>query len=255
MSSGGGGGTQVVKTDPPAYQIPYIKAGLDQAGDILDQPTVTPFSPTTEQALALQQQRALAGNPLLGMGQNQAMQTLGGEYMYGGPGFDAYADAAWSSVRPNVDSMFARSGRSGSPLHSEALGRGFGRAMAPLYNSERGRQMQAAFGAPGLAMADYGDIGQLAAVGGAQEGKAQQYLDDPYNRLARYMGLIQGGYGGTQTTTGGAGGSPLMGALGGGLAGAGAVGGLTQAGIIGGASSPWLWPIIGGSALLGALGS
>ena len=217
----GGGQTQVTNTDPWVGQQPYLTRGFEEAGGVLDQSTVTPFSPVTEQALALQQQRALAGNPLLGMGQNQAMQTLGGDYMSGGPGFDAFADAAWSSVRPGVDSMFGRSGRSGSPLHAESLGRGFGRAMAPLYNSERNRQMQSAFGAPGLASADYGDIGQLGAVGAAQEGKAQQYLDDPYTRLQRYMGLIQGNYGGTQTTTGGTGGSPLMGAMGGGLAGAG----------------------------------
>lgn len=181
--------------------------------------TVPPFSPETEQALALQTQRALAGNPLLGLGQGQIASTLGGDYMYGGPGFDAYVDAVWSGVRPQVDSMFALSGRGGSPLHAEALARGFGRGMAPLYESERNRQMQAALSTPAMAAADYGDIGQLAGVGATREAKQQQYMDEAYNRLARYMGLIQGNYGGTTTTTGGAGASPLLSGLGGAMMG------------------------------------
>lgn len=220
--SGGGGDTQVQTSDPWSGQQPYLTQGFEGAQQgVLNNPGqgVVPFSPESEYAMQGISNRALQGNPLIGMGQQQMADTLGGNYMQGGQGFDAFADSAWNSVRPGMDSMFAGAGRYGSNAHSEALGKGFGRAMAPMYDSERNRQMQAGLAAPGMAGADYQDYGQLANVGAAREGKALQYSDEPYNRLSRYMGLIGGGYGGTQTTTG-QGSNPLMGALGG--AGAGA---------------------------------
>jgi hypothetical protein len=153
------------------------------------------------------------------------MATMGGDYMSGGPGFNAYADSAWNAVRPQVDSAFEAGGRYGSNLHAESLGKGFGRAMAPLYDAERNRQMGAMAGAPGLAMADYTDPTMLQGVGAAREQQAQRFADEPTRRLQNYMGLIGGsGYGGTTTTTGGAGSSPLLGAAGGAMSGYGMTG-------------------------------
>ena len=219
----GGSNTETVKQDPWKAQQPYLTAGFEgAANEVLNQPygSVVPFSPESQYALEQTGNRALQGSPLIGQGQQQISNTLGGDYMSGGPGFDAFADAAWSSVRPGVDSQFARGGRTGGAAHGEALGRGFGRAMAPLYDAERGRQMQAAFGAPGMAMADYQDMGMLGQVGAQREAKAQQYASEPANRLSQYMGLVGGqGYGGQTTTSGGSGYNPYMGALGGGLLG------------------------------------
>lgn len=246
MSGGGGTNTQVQNADPWSGQQPYLKEGFAGAQQgILSQPGVVPFSPETQYGLTMQGNRALQGSALLPAANQQIQDTLSGNYMSGGQGFNDFADAAWSAVRPNVDSTFATGGRYGSALHGEALGRGFGRAMAPLYDSERQRQMSAAGMSPGLAMADYQDPAMLQAVGAAREGKAQQYADESYNRLARYMGLISGNYGGTSTTTGGAGQSPLMGAAGGALTGAS----------VGSAFGPWGAGIgaIGGG-LLGAMG-
>ena len=87
---------------------------------------------------------------------------------------------------------------------------------------------------PGLAQADYYDMGQLGNVGFMQEQKQQQELLDkqrifqekqmaPYQAIQNYMGLIGGGGGyGTQTQTGpgGQGSSPIMGGLGGAATGA-----------------------------------
>ena len=246
--SSGGGGTQVQTTDPWKGQQPYLAAGFQGAQEgILNQPGqgVVPFSPETQYSLYGTAQRALQGSPLVGMGQQQIAQTLGGDYMAGGPGFDAYADAAWNAVRPGVDTGFAAGGRYGSGAHAEQLGKGFGRAMAPLYESERGRQMQAAFGAPSMAMADYQDLGMLGGVGAAREQQAGRYADEPYTRLQRYMGLVGGGgYGGTTTTTG-QGGSPMMGALGGAATGAS----------MGSMFGPWGAAIGGvGGGLMGAFG-
>jgi len=84
----------------------------------------------------------------------------------------------------------------------------------------------------------------------------QQML--PWSQLQRLSSIIPGTPGGFgQTTTGPYQGpvkkSPLAGAIGGGLTGAGAAGGLVTAKVLG-ATSPWLWPIIGGAALAGAFG-
>ena len=224
MTGSSGSNTTVQNTDPWAAQQPYLKTGFQGAQEgVLNQPGagVVPFSPETQYGLSQQANRALQGSPLLGAANQQAMATMGGDYMSGGPGFDAFADAAWSSVRPQVDTAFESGGRYGSNLHAESLGRGFGRAMAPLYDAERGRQMAATFGAPGLAMADYQDPAMLQQVGAAREGKGQQYADEPLNRLQNYMGLVGGGgYGGTTTTSGGAGSSPLLGGMGGAMSGA-----------------------------------
>jgi hypothetical protein len=221
MSGSSGSNTTVQNTDPWSGQQPYLKEGFQGAQEgVLNQPGTVPFSPETQYGLSQQADRALQGSPLLGAANQQAMATMGGDYMSGGPGFNAFADSAWNAVRPQVDTAFEAGGRYGSNLHAESLGKGFGRAMAPLYDAERGRQMAATFGAPGLAMADYQDPQMLQGVGAAREGKAQQYADEPMRRLQNYMGLIGGGYGGTTTTSGGAGGSPLMSGMGGAMSGA-----------------------------------
>lgn len=224
MSGGGsGGGTQVTNTDPWSGQQPYLSQGFEGAQQgVLQQPggTNVPFSPETQYGLSQQANRALQGSPLLGAANQQSMDTMAGNYMSGGQGFNDFADSAWNAVRPQVDSGFASGGRYGSGAHSEALGKGFGRAMAPLYNAERGRQMGAMQGAPGLAMADYTDPTMLQGVGAAREQQAQRFADEPTRRLQNYMGLIGGsGYGGTTTQSGGTGSSPLLGAAGGAMSG------------------------------------
>ncbi len=99
-----------------------------------------------------------------------------------------------------------------------------------------------------MAMADYQDMGMLGQVGAQREAKAQQYADEPANRLSQYMGLVGGGgYGGTTTTSGGSGYSPLLGGLGGGLLGTNIASGL-------GLGSPWNYGLGGVGALAGLLG-
>lgn len=101
------------------------------------------------------------------------------------------------------------------------------------YGRERGYQQQAIGGAQGLADADYGDIEKLWGAGQSREGYNQKlidadvakfnYLKDlPYDRLARYAGIIQGqpqSYGTTKASTSNGGGS-VIGNILGGLAGA-----------------------------------
>jgi hypothetical protein len=110
--------------------------------------------------------------------------------------------------------------------------------------------------APQFAQQDYIDIAQLAAVGQAREQMAQALINDqiarfnyaqqlPYNKLAQYQGLIQGNYGGTETTT-----TPTNNNVGGALLG-GAGAGLGLAQSIFGAGLGWPGGLL--AAGLGAL--
>ncbi|KKM78963.1 hypothetical protein LCGC14_1354620, partial [marine sediment metagenome] len=215
--SGGDRGSTTTTQDPWWAQQAPLRRGFQAAGEFLDRPreyfpesTVIPFSPETTAAMGAQSNRAMQGNPLLGQAQGYTSDVMGGKYLdpQNNPFLAGVSDAVTSQVRPGVDSMFAGSGRAGSPAHAEALGRGVSRGMAPYlfneYGRERGMQESAASRAPGLAREDYFDIGRLANVGAKREGKAQEELQDsmsrwqfaqnePGNRLSNYMNLIRGG--------------------------------------------------------------
>ena len=261
---GGQSGTQTTtqSSAPWSGQQPYLQQGFQQAANLYGGQgpqyfpfsTVTPFSGQTEQALQMGENRAMAGSPNLQAGQAENLKTLGGDYLsQGNPYMDQVMGRIRSTVQPGIESRFAGSGRIGSGAHAESLSRGMSDAIAPYafnaYESERGRMGQAAAQAPGLGMADYGDIDRLGGIGARREGLGQEQLQDlisrfnygqqqPYNQLQGFMGTIGGNYGQQQTTQ-----TPLYqnraaGALGGGLSAAMMT------------SNPWLW---GAGALLGGI--
>ena len=71
-------------TEPPKFLKPFLEYGAQQAGNLYSGtspqqyggPTVVPFAPQTEQALALTQQRALNGSPVVDAAQGFATRTL-----------------------------------------------------------------------------------------------------------------------------------------------------------------------------------
>lgn len=110
------------------------------------------------------------------------------------------------------------------------------------FDSERNRMLQAASQdaatrlqaagmAPQMAQADYNDLQARMGIGGMQQGQQEAILADDIarfnfeqnrdvDRLARYMGLIGGGYGSTQQTATPTYNNRLAGGLGGALGGA-----------------------------------
>lgn len=114
-------------------------------------------------------------------------------------------------------------------LSSEDLNRllGVGEGLSENYSDERTKQMVAAGMSPELAKQDHLDIAALGDVGAQKEAYNQAHLNDqiarwnfeqqlPANKLAQYMPMIQGNYGGTGTTTQpyyGSGGGSGMGSL------------------------------------------
>lgn len=235
---GGGGDEQQISSgtstsEPWEAQQPFLEQGFRRSlRDVLRSPdqyfpgdTFVPFSPETEFGIAAQTGRALGGNPLNPMSQQQAMATMGGGYLGQGPAWDAMTDAVTSAVVPQVDSEFGAGRRFGSPLHAEAVSRGVSRGLAPVLDAERDRMLQATALAPSLANQDYHDIQQLMGAGAMREDLFGRQLQDqinrwnfamqePEQRIANYMSLIRGGFGGTTENTqmveGGGGGGPGM---------------------------------------------
>lgn len=271
MSGGSKGTTTTVQqTDPWSAQQPYLKQAFAEAQRLYKQAgpsyypgqTVAGFSPETEGALNAQAARAMAGSPQLQAAGQQLQDTLGGQYLNAGnPYFSGMVGRIANELRPRLDSQFATSGRYASSAHQEAASRALADAAASLayqnYADERGNMQQALSLAPQYAQQDYADIAQLAAVGQTREQLQQAMINDqiarfnyaqqlPYNKLAQYMGLIQGNYGQTSTLT-----EPYHRNIGGPLLGGAAAGLELGTQIFGGLG----WP--GGllSAGLGALGS
>lgn len=216
--------TSTTTSEPWEEQKPFLTQGFEAAqSDILNNPlsffpgqTFVNQSPETLAGLGMQTQRAL-DNPMLSQAQGSVSDTLSGNYM-ANPYMGDLTGSVASSVIPAVQGAYGMAGRSGtSPGAIEAMSRGIARGVAPQafedYRSGRTEMERAAALSPQLAQADYADIGQLRDVGAAREAQSARELQDqmarhefesyePYQRLPAYMGLVQGNYGGTTSSTG-----------------------------------------------------
>jgi hypothetical protein len=235
---GGGSQTSTTKSEPWANQKPYLTYGFDQAQQnyksnnpsYYQGSTVAPLSDTTQQAMQLQSMRALGGNPLVNASSNQLQNTENGAYLNSNPyldanfkaGTDAISQAYGDTVRGNTAS-FEGAGRTGSGMQAfynnqandtlaKNLNNLYGQTYYNNYNQERGNQMQAAQMSPAFAQQDYTDLDALSNVGAAQDTNNQNILNSNIdrwnygqnlesNKLAQYMGLVQGNYGGTGSTS------------------------------------------------------
>ena len=253
-------GTQTTQVQPWAPARPYVEQGMAGAQTLLQQggpqqyggQTVVPFSQPTQQALALQQQRALQGSPVTGSAQNLATSTLQGDFLNSNPYLDATFQRGANQIGNNLDSLFARSGRdlvAQAPARGEALASYATQLYGGNYANERQNQMNAMAQAPGLAQQDYIDTAQLRDVGSTVENLAQQQALDNQRRfdfeqmrpelaLDAFQRRIAGGASGYQQTS-----QPMYQNR-----GAGALGGAVVGSQIGG---PW-GALVGG--LLGGFG-
>lgn len=243
FKGGGGGGTTTTQTvqdnSPWSAQQEPLKFGFEQARNVYDSSSPTYFqgntvagqNQTQQVAQGMTMNRALNGNPLNAASQGEAARTLNGDYLRAGnPNMTALTQAIDAQVRPTVDSRFSGSGRFGSAGHEGAYTSAMANAIAPQmfnsYEAERNRMGATAANAPAMAQADYFDAAQLGNVGLQQQQQSQADINAQIekhnfeqnaqaNKLADYMGLINGGFGGsnnmtqTQNTAGGKGGSAV----------------------------------------------
>jgi hypothetical protein len=231
--------------------------------------TVNEFGPDTRQAMGMSRNIAMGGGPL----STQAAlgnfgDTMAGDYLYGGEGFNAAVDAATRKIGTNVHSMFGRAGRHNSGLADAAVAEQVADRFAGLYGDERQRQMQGLTMAPQFDALAYQPSQRLGAVGAAEDAMQADRLADararweyeqyqPQTEFDQYLSRLQGiapmsGQTSTQT-------SPLYTNRGAGMMG-GAMTGLSLGGslaatpwLAGTAAAPWLAPVGAGLGLLSSI--
>ena len=233
---------------------PYLTYGLEQATKLYGgggpqyytgETFVAP-SQTTQAGVQALETRALAGNPLNSLAQQQLQGTLGGAYLGGNPFFQgAFAPAAqaaqsqFQQTLGDIGSKASLAGRYGSGAmgnlqdrasgqYAQALTNTAGQLAYQNYADERAKQQQAIGMAPQLAATDYQDIQQLLNAGQVREGYTGQQLgadiqrfnflqNQPQQNLQNYMSLVYGnplGRVGQSTTSGAADTSTLQKILG-----------------------------------------
>ena len=245
--------TETKSTVDPTI-APYLTYGLQQASNLYGAggpqyytgETFVAPSQTTQAGLQALETRALAGNPLTGLAQQQLQGTLGGAYLGGNPFFQgAFAPAAqaaqqqYKSTLGDIASKSSLAGRYGSGVmgnlqdrasgqYAQALTNTAGQLAYQNYEQERARQQAAIGAAPALAQADYQDINQLLQAGQLREGYTGQQLgadiqrfnflqNQPQQNLQNYLSLVYGnplGRVGQSTSSGAADTSSLQNLLG-----------------------------------------
>lgn len=228
---GGGGGKSSTTTqnqlDPTVR--PFVKFGLDESKRLYqsDTPQYYPYqtfvspSQQTQQALQATQNRAMMGNPLVPLAQQQLGNTIAGANLGMNPFFaQALAGTAGVATQQFYDalqgigSQASQAGRYGSNAMSDLQSRASTNLAKELtsragelayqnYANERAIQEQALRDAPTLAQADYQDIQQLMNVGQASEAYQQKALESdiaryefeqnlPYSKLQTYLSSAYG---------------------------------------------------------------
>lgn len=186
----GGNDTIQQQSGPPAYAAPYHLNALQFGAEAAAQPyqpymgpRIAGFTPSQQWGLNAMEQRGMAGSPVNQAAQNQATQTLNGDYLNPATnlGLQNLLDYQTKNVMTNYGGALGRNfGNSGV---TEAVGNAIGQATAPLYNDERNRQMSAMGMAPSLAGTDYQDIQSVLGAGDARQSQQQKMLDVPYQEF------------------------------------------------------------------------
>lgn len=223
--SGSQQATTTSNSAPWAGQQPYLQQGFQSAQNLYNSSTpqyypgqtVANQSPATQSALAGTIARATNGSPLNNTASSYLQSVMSPSYMNAGsPNSGAVFNNVASQVLPAVNSQFSLAGRYGSGAQANAASEGLTNAYAPfamnLFQGQEANQQQAAGMAPNQANQAYTDLGQLGQAGATQDAYGQSLINAnvnkfnwgqqlPANKLAQYMQMVQGNYGGTGTST------------------------------------------------------
>ena len=210
MGGGGGGTNTVTRTELDPVMRPFVQYGLQESTRLYQQPNMPQYYPgqtyvspsqQTQAALQAAQQRATTGNPLVPAAQQQALNTVQGNFLGGNPFFQGAfrgatqgAQTAYQDAVNQALSNASRAGRYGSGAMGTALDRAGGTFANALtntagqlafqnYDIERGRQQAMIGAAPQLAGADYEDINKMLQLGQVAEGYQETALADAVNRF------------------------------------------------------------------------
>lgn len=262
MGGSSGGSTNTVqKSDPWSGEQPYLTQGMQAASDWYNGSTpsyypgstVAPQSSNTTNAYNMMADQ-VTNNPLQAASTGQVKSTLDGSYLNGNPYMDAEFQAGTRAIDNNYNAMVngqtsgaEAGGRYGSGMQAfqknqadQTLGDNLNNLYANTYGANYTQERQNQVNAVGQAGAvqDQGitNANALGTVGSAQDQYAQSLTDANvnkwnynqnlgYNKLANYMGLINGNYGSSSTTSTPTSGTNMFGNIvGAGMAGLGAYG-------------------------------
>jgi len=215
--------TQTIKVQVPEFLRPFVNQGADVAGGTLgrlesqlaDATAADLVSPLTQDQLAsFDIARQSAQGPLADLQQqflpatqtptsalNALRNTAGGEFLFGGQGFDRAVDAAVRAAQPRILSAFGGAGRADGGLARAAIGEAATDAFASQFGQERGRQLSAANAllnqqnqsARAFQNILGNRVGLLGNIGGQQQQQAQRELLAPINAQQDLLGAtLQG---------------------------------------------------------------
>lgn len=136
MGSSSGPSRTTTTTEPPKFIQPYLQDAAQRSFNLFStggreffpNSTVVPFSPQTQQALDLTQQRAMTGGAATNAAQGYAQRTIGGDFLSSNPyasgseanpfaegGANPFLDATFNraadQVQNRLQSSFAGAGR------------------------------------------------------------------------------------------------------------------------------------------------
>lgn len=187
MDSGPGTVTQNTRAELPSEVKPYVQPYLNQGVALANRPyeaypgaTIAGMSPEQEGAMQMTTGRALAGSPTLNAANQNATDTLSGNYLKSNPYIEQMVGRAQDDVMGRLGKGFygASTGNTGlTETTARALADAGNSVRYGNYEAERNRQMGLIPQAPGLASADYQDPTALAGVGATRQGYAQNLLN------------------------------------------------------------------------------
>jgi hypothetical protein len=100
-------------------------------------------SPLMGNSYLNQVQGIYSDSPMASASNAGLLNTIDGDYLYGGEGFNRAVDAATRQILPQVNSAFERAGMTNSGLAKEAQTKAIADAFANQYGQERQNQMNA----------------------------------------------------------------------------------------------------------------
>lgn len=251
--SSGSSGTTTTNTSPWSGQQPYLSYGFQQAQNLQQSGgpqyyqgnTVAAPSANTNAAYNMVSNQ-VQNNPLQAQSQQQVSNTLNGNYLNSNPyldqtfntGANQITKAYQQAVNGN-NAGFEGGGRYGSGMQQVAqdnanntLGQNLQQYAANTYNqnyqNERTNQVNAVGQAGAVQNQGLTNANMLGTVGSAQDQYNQNLVNAdinkwnynqnlPANTLGQYMGLVQGNYGGSSSTSTPTSGSNTFGQILGGL--------------------------------------
>jgi hypothetical protein len=185
---------QKATNDPSAFAKPFITDGANALQGAYGQTAglASGISQNIAGQLPGLSDKAFGANPGIDAATGYNTDVLNGKYLDGNPYLDSIVKTAGDGITDRVNSVFSKSGRTGSGANTYALGKSLSESEDALrygaYNDERGRQGQAAALAPSLNSSQFAGLGAYLQAAQAAIGLPQGVASNYANGLGGLLG-------------------------------------------------------------------